>query len=310
MPQAVRFHQYGGIEQLVVEEVAVRRPDRGEVVVSVKCAGVNPGELGILSGRMDSVAPATFPSGQGTEFSGVVVEVAPDVVGIAPGDAVIGFSDGRDAQAEFVVLPASNVLPKPVELDWDVAAITPIAGATSTAMLRAVRPVAGETVVVAGAAGGVGYTACQLLLNAGVTVVGTAAEADHQALRARGIHPVSYGDGVADAIREAAPDGVDAFLDTHGDGQADLAISLGVKPDRIDSIIDFGAGRRLGIRNEGMYQLDDLRGTIIEFAGLVATGQVSLPVKARYPLDQVEDAYRAISVSPGLGKVVLDISPA
>jgi NADPH:quinone reductase-like Zn-dependent oxidoreductase len=275
MPKAVRFHRYGGIDQLMVEDVPARRPDAGEVAVGVRCAGVNPGELGILSGAMDAMAPATFPSGQGTEFSGVVLEVASDVTGVAPGDAVIGFSDGRDAQAERVVLPASNVLPKPAQLDWSVAAITPIAGATATAMLRAVKPQAGETIVVAGAAGGVGFVAAQLLVNAGVTVVGTAADADHEALRARGIHPVPYGDGVADAIRAAAPDGVDAFLDTHGGGQADIAISLGVTPGRIDSIIDFGAGRRLGIRNEGMYQLDDIRSAVIEFADLVADGRVS-----------------------------------
>jgi NADPH:quinone reductase-like Zn-dependent oxidoreductase len=307
MPQAVRFHRYGGIDQLVIEDVAIRRPTAGEVVVRVECAGVNPGELGILSGGMDSVAPAAFPSGQGTEFSGVVVEVAPGVTSTAPGDAVIGFSDGRDAQAELVVLSASNVLAKPAELDWAGAAIAPIAGATATAMIRAVRPVAGETVVVAGAAGGVGFAAAQLLLNAGVMVVGTAAVDDHDALRARGVHPVSYGDGVAEAIRAAAPHGVDAFLDTHGDRQADLAISLGVKPERVDSIIDFDAGQRLGIQNEGMYQLEDIRGTVIEFAELVAAGRVLLPVKARFPLERVQDAYRAISSAPGIGKVVLDI---
>lgn len=307
MPKAVRFHQYGGIEQLRVEHVDVRPPRAGEVAVRVKSAGVNPGELGILSGGMDAVAPATFPSGQGTEFAGIVEAVASDVVGIAPGDEVIGFSDGRDAQAEVVVLSASNVQPKPPELEWGVAAITPIAGATATAMFGAVKPLAGETVVVAGAAGGVGFTVAQLLVNAGVTVIGTAAGRDHEALKARGIHPVLYGDGVGDAIREAAPDGVSAFLDTHGDGQADIAIALGVRPDRIDSIIDFGAGKRLGIRNVGMYQLEDIRGAVVEFAGLVAAGKISLPVKARFPLERVQDAYRAIG-APGLGKVVLDIN--
>lgn len=309
MTRAVRFHRYGGIEQLRIEDVDVRRPDADEVAVRVKSAGVNPGELGILSGGMDAVAPATFPSGQGTEFAGVVREVGSDVVGIAPGDEVIGFSDGRDAQADMVVLAASNVLPKPPHVEWGVAAITPIAGATATAMLRAVKPVPGETIVVAGAAGGVGFIAAQLLVRAGVTVIGTAAERDHDALKVYGIRPVLYGDGAAEAIRAAATGRVGAYLDTHGGGQADIALALGVHPDRIDSIIDFGAGKRLGIQNVGMYQLDDLRSTVVEFAGLVADGVVSLPVKARFPLDRVQDAYRAIG-APGLGKVVLDIEPA
>jgi len=155
----------------------------------------------------------------------------------------------------------------------------------------------------------VGFAVAQLLLLAGATVIGTAAEADHDALRARGIHPVSYGAGVADEIRAAAPDGVAAFLDTHGHGQADLAISLGVAPERIDSIIDFDAGSRLGIRNEGMYQLDDIRRAVIEFVDLVASASVVLPVKARFPLQRVQDAYRAIGDAPGLGKVVLDVGP-
>ncbi len=308
MPRAVRFHRYGGLDQLRVDDVPTRAPADHEVVVRVRAAGVNPGEAAIREGAMDASAPAHFPSGQGTEFAGVVLSIGREVHEVAVGDEVIGFSDGRDAQADEVVLPATNILPKPEKISWETAAIIPIAGATAISMVDSVRPQKGETVVVAGAAGGVGFVAAQLLIRLGVTVIGTAGAADQDALIARGIRAVVYGDGVQDRIRQDAPNGIDAFLDTHGAGQADLAIALGVAPERIDSIIDFASGRRLGIRNQGMYQLPDIRSTVLEFAQRVASGDIELPVRAAFPLERVRDAYEALSTAPGLGKIVLDVS--
>ena len=293
---------------LHVEDVVVAPPATGEVSVRVRSAGVNPGEAAIRSGALEEQFPGRFPSGQGTEFSGIVTEVGEDVAGIAVGDAVVGFSDGRDAQADQVVLPATNVLPKPGALGWDVAAAIPIAAATATAMVTAVRPKSGETVVVAGGAGGVGFIVVQLVLRTGAAVIATAAPADHAALRGVGAVPVAYGDEVAERILEAAPEGVDAFLDTYGRGQADLAVSLGVAPERIDTIIDFGAGERLGIHTDGMYALPDIRAAIVTVADLVAAGDVRAPVKASFPLEQVEAAYQALNDAPGVGKVVLSVS--
>ena len=109
-------------------------------------------------------------------------------------------------------------------------------------------------------------------------------------------------------IREAAPDGVDAFLDTSGQAQADLAVALGVSPDRIDTIIDFDAGTRLGVHTDGMYQLPDIRAAIVAVVDLVAAGAVRTPVKAAFPLERVQDAYRALAEAPGVGKVVLTVS--
>ena len=305
MARAVRFDRYGDTDELYVDDVVVRDPSPDEVVVEVRYSGVNPGELGILSGAMDVGAPSHFPSGIGTEFSGSVVSMGGDVSGIGVGDPVIGFSDSRDAHAERVVLAASNVLPKPPGVAWDTGAVIPIAGATATSALRAVPVAPGETAVVAGAAGGVGFVLAQLLVRAGVTVIGTAASVDHPALAGAAIHPVVYGDGVADRIRAAAPYGVQAYFDTHGQGQADVAISLGVDPRRVDSIIDFEAGERLGIKNVGMYQLSDIRAVVLEVARIVAAGEIVIPVKASFPLDDVQDAYRAITIAPGVGKVVL-----
>lgn len=307
MPRAVRFDHYGDLDVLEVREIDVRDPGAGEVRIEVHAAGVNPGEAAIRSGAMAAQFPATFPSGQGTEFAGVVAAVGLDVTTVAVGDAVIGFSDGRDAQAEAVVVPFANTLPKPANMDWATAALMPIAGATATAMVRSVGLVTGETVVVAGAGGGIGFTAAQLARRLGAHVIGTAGGAGFAGLRDVGVTPVEYGDGVEERIRAAAPNGVDAFLDTHGGGQADLAIALGVKPARVDSIIDFAAGSRLGIQNQGMYQLDDMRAAIIEFAALVDSGEVIVPIRARFPLDDVREAYRALEHAPGIGKIVLEV---
>jgi len=308
MPRAVRFDRYGDLDQLHLADVRSRPPKTGEVVVRVRAAGVNPGEVAILRGDMDADFPATFPSGQGTEFAGVIVELGDQVGGVDIGDGVIGFSDTRDAQADEVVLPTSNVLLKPEGVDWDVAAIIPISGATATSMIRAAQPQPGETVVVSGAGGGVGFIAAQLLRLAQANVIGIAGEADHDSLRAIGVLPVAYGEGVEGRVRKIAPNGIDAFLDTNGRGQADLAVALGVAPDRVDSIIDFEAGQRLGIKTEGMYQLDDIRAAVIEVAGLVASGSIEMPVRARYPLEHVVEAYRALDTVPGVGRIVLEIS--
>jgi len=124
MPRAVRFDHYGDVDVLYIAEVQVPEPAAGHVVVRVCAAGVNFGENAIRSGVMDQMAPAHFPEGQGTEFAGLVHTVGPDVFGVAPGDAVIGFSDTRNAQADYVALPADHVLPKPPQLDWGAAQLT------------------------------------------------------------------------------------------------------------------------------------------------------------------------------------------
>lgn len=308
MPRAVLFDRYGDPEVLYIGEVAPRSPDPDSVQIEVRSAGVNPGEAAIRSGAMADQAPGTFPSGQGTEFAGRVTAIGEHVAGVAVGDAVIGFSDGRDAQGELLTLPAANVLPMPWGIGWDTAAASVIAGATATAMIRAVGLQPGDTVVVSGGAGGVGFAAVQLALRRGATVIATSSDRDRAALAALGAAPVVYGDGVGDRIRAAADSRIDAFLDTHGGGQADVALGLGVDRGRVDSIIDFEAGARLGIKNEGMYQLQDIRAAVREFVAAVASGAVWAPVRGRFALERVQEAYAALSAAPGVGKIVLAVS--
>ena len=180
MSRAVRFDQYGGIDVLKVVDVDPPVAGPGQVVVRVKAAGINPGEAKIREGMLAERWPATFPSGQGSDLAGVVEQVGDGVEGIAAGDEVIGFTDDRASQAELVVVDAANVTPKPAGVPWEVAGGLFVVGATAYAAVKAVAPGAGDTVVVSGAAGGVGSLAVQLARRAGATVIGLASEPNHQ----------------------------------------------------------------------------------------------------------------------------------
>jgi NADPH:quinone reductase-like Zn-dependent oxidoreductase len=304
MAKAVKFGQYGGVEELKVVDVATPVPGPGQVVVAVVAAGVNPGETAIREGSLHSRWPATFPSGEGTDFAGRVAAVGSGVTGVAVDDEVLGFTHERASHATHVAVPADQVTPKPAGLSWDVAGALYVAGTTAYAAVRAVAAEASDTVVVSGAAGGVGSIAVQLLRARGATVVGIASEANHEWLRSVDVIPVAYGEGLADRIRAIAPDGVDAFIDTFGADYVDLAIDLGIKPDRIDTIINWAAVEKYGIKADG----NGAAGTIdvlAELAAVIAAGTVVVPIAATYPLARVQDAYRELERRHTRGKIVL-----
>ncbi|WP_228002360.1 NADP-dependent oxidoreductase [Nocardia australiensis] len=304
MAKAVKFDRYGGIEELKVVDVPTPTAGAGQVVVAVMAAGVNPGEAMIRKGALHELWPATFPSGEGTDFAGRVEEVGTGVEGVRVGDEVLGFTDERASHATYVVVGVDQVTPKPAGLSWDIAGSLYVAGTTAFAAVRAVSAEPGDTVAVSGAAGGVGSIAVQLLRAAGVTVIGIASEANHDWLRSVEAIPVAYGDGLVDRIRAVAPDGVDAFIDTFGAGYVEVAIELGVPVERIDTIINVAAVEKYGVKAEG----NAAAGTIdvlAELAAQVAAGTVEVPIAAEYPLDRVQEAYRELEQRHTHGKIVL-----
>ncbi|MDQ1545825.1 MAG: hypothetical protein QOH69_729 [Actinomycetota bacterium] len=309
MSRAVRFDRYGAADVLKVVDVEDRSPGANEVRVRVVTAGINPGEIPVREGKMHERFPATFPSGEGSDFAGVVVEVGDRVDGVAVGDDVIGFSDQRNAQAESVTIAADRVIPKPHGVRWDAAGALYIAGTTARACLDAVRVRRGDTVVVAGAAGGVGVLATQLAVLAGAAVVATASKENHAFLTSIGAIPVEYGKGLADRIRKIVPDGVDAFIDAHGDGNVEVAVALGVDRDRINTIADHVARKKYGVKGDGTATVSP-REALIELARLIAASELQLPIAATFPLEQVRAAYERLGRGHGLGKIVLEVSPA
>jgi NADPH:quinone reductase-like Zn-dependent oxidoreductase len=306
MSKAVQYDRYGDIDVLEVRDVPRPTPSAGEVLVKVKAAGINPGEAMIRQGFLHDRWPATFPSGQGSDLAGVVVETGPDVDTVTAGDELIGFTDQRASQAEFVVVPAGQLTHKPDNVTWEAAGALFVAGTTAYAAVRAVALKPGDTVAVAGAAGGVGTIAVQLAKRAGATVLGIAGPLNDEWLTAHGVVPVNYGDGLAKRLRAAAPDGqIDAFLDFFGGGYVELAVTeLGIDPQRVDTIIDFPAIERFGVRFEGNADAADAT-VLAELADLVAAGELEVPVAEVYPLDQVREAFRRLEQRHTRGKIVL-----
>ena len=301
--KAVRFDEYGGVEVLKVVDVPRPVPAAGQVLVQVKAAGINPGEAKIRSGALHARWPATFPSGQGSDLAGIVAETGPGVTGISAADEVIGYTDDRASQAEYVLVEQRHLTPRPPAVPWEVAGALFVAGATAYAAVRAVGLIEGDTVVVSGAAGGVGSLTVQLARRAGATVIGLAGQDNFGWLAGHGVIPVAYGDGVADRIRQAASK-VDAFIDTFGAGYVEMALELGVEPSRINTIVRFDAVAQYGIKSEGN-AAGASAGTLAELAGLIAAGELELPIAAAFPLEQVQDAYRRLAEGHILGKIVL-----
>ncbi|SKK34676.1 Putative oxidoreductase [Mycobacteroides abscessus subsp. bolletii] len=306
MTKAVQFDQYGGIDVLQVRDVPRPVPAPDEVLVQVRAAGINPGEAKIRTGMLHDRFPATFPSGQGSDLAGVVVEAGHGVARFAPGDEVFGYTDNRASHAEFVVVPASQLVTKPEGLSWEVAGSLFVAGTTAYAAVGSVHLSPGDVVAVSAAAGGVGTIAVQLARAAGATVIGIAGPDNDEWLTAHGVIPVNYGDGLAERIKAAAPQGrVDAFLDMFGGGYVDLALNeLGVDLQRIDTIIDFAAIERYGVQSVGNAEGASAQ-VLSELAALIVDGKLEVTVAQTFPLDAVRSAYELLERQHTRGKIVL-----
>jgi NADPH:quinone reductase len=302
--RAVRFDRYGGRNELYVADIDMPLPGNGEVLVEVHAAGINPGEAAIRVGALHEIFPTTFPSGEGSDLAGVVVDVGPGVTEFSAGDEVLGFSFRRSSHATHTVVPRDQLIHKPPQLSWAAAGSLYVAGCTAYAAVRAVAPQPGDTVAVSAAAGGVGSLVVQLpaLRNARVLGIASAANADW--LRAHNVIPVGYGDGLAARLRAAAPNGVDAFIDLFGPDYVQLAVDLGVAPQRINTIIAFAKAGEVGAKTEGSAEASTAD-VLAEMANLVATGAIDLDIAASYPLDQVAEAFEQLEQRHTHGKIVL-----
>jgi NADPH:quinone reductase-like Zn-dependent oxidoreductase len=304
MSRAVRFEQYGGVEVLDVVDVATPTPGTGQVLVGVKAAGINPGEAKIRQGLLRERWPSTFPSGQGSDLAGVIEQLGDGVNGFSVGDEVLGFTNERASHAELVVVPADQVTGRPAGVSWEVAGSLFVAGSTAYASVRAVAASAGDTVVVAGAAGGVGSLTVQLARLAGSQVIGLASEPNHAWLSGYGVTPVTYGDGVGDRIRAAASGPIHALIDTVGDGYVALGLELGVAPDRINTIADFAAVAQYGVKAQGS-AAGASADVLAELAELIDTGRLEVPIAHVYPLEDVRAAFTELAEGHTRGKIVL-----
>ncbi|MDT7682187.1 MAG: NADPH:quinone reductase, partial [Pseudonocardiales bacterium] len=242
MAKTVVAVAYGGPEVLSVVDAEVPPPGPGEVTIEVRAAGVNPIDYKLYSGARGS-SPDNLPMRLGLEVAGVITEVGSGAAGpagpLSVGDEVVAYP-ALGGYATAVTVPASQVVPKPAELSWEQAAGLLLAGATAVHALAVVKISSGDTVLVHGGSGAVGLLAVQLSLAAGATVVATASERNQALLRDVGAVAVTYGPGLLDRVRQAAPSGVNAVIDAVGTDEA-IDVSLAVVPDlsRIVSIAGF-----------------------------------------------------------------------
>ncbi|WP_462264279.1 NADP-dependent oxidoreductase [Mucilaginibacter sp.] len=302
--KAVRIDKYGGLDELKIEEIAKPTPGNGQVLVKVKAAGINPGEIMIREGKLAKMYPWTLPMGEGSDFAGVVAEVGKDITNFAVGDEVIGFTDKRASHAEYVSADINQLIAKPAKVSWEQGGGLFVAGTTAYAAVRAVSLQPGDTVVVSAAAGGVGSLVIQLARDAGATVIGLAGESNQQWLSDHGVVPVIYGDGQADRIRNAAQGKIDAFIDLFGNGYVELALALGVDKERINTIIDFEAVSKYGIKSEGSAKAGNIE-VLAELAGKIANGKLEFIVDKVYPLTDVKSAYIELEKRHTRGKIIL-----
>jgi NADPH:quinone reductase-like Zn-dependent oxidoreductase len=305
--RAVRLDSFGGPEVLNIRQVPAPQAGPGQVRVRVTAAGLNPMDW-IMTADADTATRfgLSLPTGFGTDYAGVVDQVGDGVTGFAPGDRVFGGALSR-AVADFVVVDAAGGIAAneahqtPDGVDDRTAATLTIAGRTAAAALAVVNPGPGDTVLIGGAAGGVGVFAVQLARLAGARVIGTGSAASSDLLRGLGAEPVAYGDGLADRVRALAVDRVTAAIDLYGTETVHAARELRVPDERICTI----AAQVDGVTAAN--GANAAPGALEEVARLIAVGQLRVPIAASFPVDQIRIAVEFQASRHAHGKVVIDL---
>ncbi|HKP07795.1 MAG TPA: NADP-dependent oxidoreductase [Microbacterium sp.] len=278
----------------------------GEVRVRVHAAGLNPVDWKIAANpEVAARFGVTAPAGFGNDFAGVVDEVGEGVSGFAVGDHVFGDARAR-AVAEHVIVPvgSESLEHTPAGIGHQVAASLPIAGRTASAAVAAVEIGDGDTVLVGGAAGGVGVFAVQLAVAAGATVIATASPANHGFLHKLGATPIRYGDGLVERVRRIAPQGVDAAIDLHGVETAEAALELGVAPERIATIAAGPTPPGGAVPTSGAQAAPH---SLSRLAAAIARGELTVPIQETFPIDRIDDAVALLRDGHVRGKLVVVI---
>lgn len=299
--KAVQFSEYGGPEVLRVVDAVEPHAGPGQVRIAVRAAGVNPSDgLKIRAGRWRD-RPIPLPSGVGVEGSGIVDEVGAGVIDVAIGDAVFGY--GINTMAQYAVL--THWARKPDCLPFDAAAGFPVIVETATRIIAQVGIKPGETLLVNGAAGGVGSATIQLARYHGITVIGTASAPKHDYLRGLGAIPTTYGPGLVERVGKLAPTGVNAALDLAGSGVIPTLIALVGDPSRVLSIADFTAPQ-YGAQGSFAAQKNPER-VLAEAGRLYSAGAFRVALEKTFPLTQAAEAYTLSAAGHVTGKIVITL---
>ncbi|WP_313810505.1 NADP-dependent oxidoreductase [Glutamicibacter sp.] len=303
--RAVVYDKYSqDLSSLEVRELPMPKVGPGSVLIEVKAAGVNPVDWKVMAGYLDPLMDAYFPVIPGWDVAGVVTAVGFDTPEFQVGDEVMAYARKDVVQsgtfAQFVAVPAKAVAHKPAELSWEQAGGLPLAGGTAQRALDTLGDLSGKTLLVHGAAGGVGSLAVQLGVARGATVIGTASEKNFDFLRGLGAVPVAYGEGVVERVLDAAGSPVDAVADFVG-GQLETTLAVLAQGGAHVSIADSGVvehgGRYIWVRPDGE--------ETARLGELFVQGKLKVEVAASFGLDAVAEAFELSQRGHVRGKLVI-----
>jgi NADPH:quinone reductase-like Zn-dependent oxidoreductase len=299
--KAVQFREFGGPEVLEIVTLPDPHPGPGQVRIVVRAVGISATDPKIRSGQLSF--GAGLPQTTGRDVAGVVDELGEGVTDVAVGDRVFGLSDDGAGAAELALLTFRA--PIPASLGFVDAAALPVALETATRAIDQLVVEAGSTLLVNGAAGGIGSTAVQLAVARGARVIGTASAANHGYLRLLGAEPVTYGDGLVERVRALAPGGVDVALDVAGSGVLPELIDLAGGPQSVVTLADFEGAEKHGVLFSNGFAQGHSFHALAGIGELVDTGRFWLPVERTFPLDRIAEAHRISEQGHVRGRLVL-----
>ncbi|GGC84682.1 putative oxidoreductase [Tersicoccus solisilvae] len=302
MTLTAQYDRTGGPETLHLAETPQPEPGVGEAVVRVRAAGLNPFDAKLRGGFVLSDDP--FPRRICSDVAGTVVAVGDDAVywdgtAVRVGDDVLGRAAG--SAAEQAVARVSDLSKRPGGLSVEAAGGLNVAGLTAVSVIATVPVGAGDTVLVGGATGAVGFVAAQLALAAGATVIGSASPRHHDLLRSVGVVPVAHGPGLADRVR--ALGAVTAVHDCHGRDALDAGVALGVPVERMVAIAAYDAVDELGVQN--VEREARTAANLAALAEEIASGRIAFPVAQVFPLGEIVAAFQTLESSHAPGKIVV-----
>ncbi|XKK38987.1 NADP-dependent oxidoreductase [Nocardiopsis sp. ARC36] len=300
--RAVRYHEYGGVETLVVEQAPDPHPGPGEIRIRVAAAGVNPVDWKVRSGAVREVLPVDLPAIPGRDAVGVVDGIGDGVQGVDVGDRVFGLGGVTGATAELAVLSAWA--PAPTTWTDEEAAGAGLASVTAMGGLKVLGPLRGRTLLVEGAAGGVGSAAVEIAVARGATVIGTASERNHAFLASLGAVPTTYGTGLAERLASLAPGGVDIALDTAASGSLDDLVAIVGDPSRVSTVADHANAQRLGAH---LANAENDSALLAEAGELGRQGRYTPRIERTYPLERFAEAHAHAERGHTRGKIVVRV---
>ncbi|MFB6810111.1 NADP-dependent oxidoreductase [Streptomyces sp. NPDC056387] len=304
--RAMAYETYGGTEVLTETRLPMPKVAPGEILVKVKCAGVNPVDWKIMAGGLDALMDVVYPVVPGWDVAGTVERVGIDVPEFAVGDEVMAYARKDYVHggtfAEYVSVPVRAAAAKPASLGWHEAAGLPLAGLTAYQLLTRLATGKDDTVLIHGAAGGVGSFGVQIARALGARVIGTASARNHDRLRELGCEPVEYGDGLVERVRALAPDGITVAADFVG-GVLDVTQAVLAKGGRHASIADHTV---LGAGGQWMWVRPDAE-ALAELGRLVDGGQLTVTVAKTFPLSELAAAFELSRTGRTAGKIVVEV---